>query len=76
MKDGIYLLEIEDKGKGLSPQLLKQSNRDWTGALGVGVRGMNERMRQLGGTLELFSSEGGTMVRAKMPGAASSVPSA
>jgi PAS domain S-box-containing protein len=76
MKDGIYILEIEDKGKGLSPRLLEQSDQDWTGALGVGVRGMNERMRQLGGTLELVSSAGGTTVRAKMPVAAPSVPSA
>ena len=76
MKDGMDILEIEDKGKGLSPQLLAQSGQDWTSALGVGVRGMNERMRQLGGTLELLSSEGGTTVRAKMPAAASSVPSA
>jgi PAS domain S-box-containing protein len=76
MKDGMDILEIEDHGKGLSPQLLAQSGQDWTSGLGVGVRGMNERMRQLGGTLELLSSEGGTTVRAKMPPAASSVPSA
>lgn len=66
-KDGTGILEIEDKGKGVSPQLLERAGQDWMGALGVGVRGMNERMRQLGGTLELISNEGGTTVRAKMP---------
>jgi PAS domain S-box-containing protein len=76
MKDGVYILEIEDQGKGLSPELRAQSGQDWTSALGVGVRGMNERMRQLGGTLELVSSERGTTVRAQMPGAAPSAPSA
>jgi signal transduction histidine kinase len=76
MKDGVYILEIEDQGKGLSPQLRAQSGQDWTSALGVGVRGMNERMRQLGGTLELVSSERGTTVRAQMPGATPSAPSA
>jgi PAS domain S-box-containing protein len=68
MKDGKSVLEIEDKGKGVPRHLLEQAGQDWMGALGVGVRGMSERMRQLGGTLELLSSnEGGTIVRAQMP---------
>jgi PAS domain S-box-containing protein len=76
MKDGKGVLEIEDKGKGVSRQVLEQAGQDWMGALGVGIRGMSERMRQLGGTLELLSSnEGGTIVRAQMPiAAAPSVP--
>jgi signal transduction histidine kinase len=37
------------------------------GALGVGVRGMNERMRQLKGKLEIISQECGTLVRATIP---------
>ena len=61
------VLEIEDKGKGMSPQLLEQSGQDWIGALGVGLRGMNERLRQLGGKLELSSSENGTTVVASVP---------
>jgi signal transduction histidine kinase len=66
--DGMGILEIEDHGRGVAPHLLEQSGQDWMGALGVGVRGMNERMRQLGGTLELVSSSGGgTIVRALMP---------
>jgi PAS domain S-box-containing protein len=75
-KDGMSILEIEDKGKGVSQQVLEQTGQDWMGALGVGVRGMHERLQQLGGTLELISNEGGTTVRAKMPTAASpSAPS-
>lgn len=66
--DGMGVLEIQDWGKGVSQQLLEQAGQDWMGGLGVGVRGMNERMRQLGGTLELVSSnQGGTIVRARMP---------
>jgi len=61
------VLEIEDKGKGMSPQLLEQSGQDWIGALGVGLRGMNERLRQLGGKLELSSTENGTTVVASVP---------
>jgi signal transduction histidine kinase len=37
------------------------------GALGVGLRGMSERMRQLGGSLELSSAQGGTTVPATVP---------
>lgn len=77
MKDGMGILEIEDEGKGPSPQLLEPSGRDWTGALGVGIRGMNERVRQLGGKLEFSSNENGTLVRATLPVEGShSVPSA
>ena len=67
MREEMAVLEIEDTGKGISPQLLEQSGQDWTGAPGVGMRGMNERMRQLGGRLELVSTESGTIVSAIVP---------
>src|SRR6202022_3350375 len=38
MKEGMGILEIEDRGKGIPSQLLEQSAEDWMGALGVGVR--------------------------------------
>jgi PAS domain S-box-containing protein len=66
-REGMSILEIEDKGKGMPNQLLEQSSQDWMGALGVGLRGMNERMRQLGGRLEVVSRTGGTTVRAMVP---------
>jgi signal transduction histidine kinase len=72
MREGMAVLEIEDRGKGISPQLLEQSGQDWMGAPGVGVRGMNERMRQLGGRLELVSKESGTTVRGIVPARESS----
>jgi two-component system, NarL family, sensor kinase len=72
MREGMAVLEIEDRGKGFSPQLLEQSGQDWMGAPGVGVRGMNERMRQLGGRLELVSKESGTTVRGIVPARESS----
>jgi PAS domain S-box-containing protein len=71
-KEGMCILEIEDKGKGIPQQLLEQSAQGWTGAPGVGVRGMNERMRQLGGTLELVARKNGAMVRAMVPATESS----
>jgi PAS domain S-box-containing protein len=64
---GTAWLEVEDMGKGIPPMLLEQSSEDWMGSLGVGLRGMNERMRQLGGKLEVYSTEGGTVVVASVP---------
>ena len=66
-QDGNGILEVRDRGKGLPPGLLEESDQDWMGQLGVGLRGMNERMRQLGGTLELASTKEGTTVRATVP---------
>ena len=60
-------LEVTDKGKGMPPAVLEQGGQDWMGSLGVGLRGMSERLRQLGGTLDLSSNESGTKVRATLP---------
>ncbi|HWF93224.1 MAG TPA: PAS domain S-box protein [Terriglobales bacterium] len=66
-KNDNCILEIEDKGKGINSAVLEQTGSDWMGAMGVGVRGMNERMRQLGGKLEIISKETGTRVVATVP---------
>jgi signal transduction histidine kinase len=67
VKDGMGVLEIQDNGRGIRPELLAEFCHEWMGGLGIGVRGMNERMRQLGGRLELASNEGGTTVTAMVP---------
>lgn len=67
VKDGMGIMEIEDQGKGISPELLAEHSQDWMGGLGIGVRGMNERMRQLGGRLELVSNPSGTTLTAIVP---------
>jgi len=67
MVDGIAVLQIKDQGKGIPSELLEESGEDWLGSLGVGLRGMHERMRQLGGKLEISSTEKGTVVRANVP---------
>ena len=61
------ILEVADTGKGLPAGTLEQSGRDWMGSLGVGLRGMSERLRQLGGTLDISSNGAGTRVRATVP---------
>lgn len=57
-------LEVEDRGKGISAE--KRAAMDSGGSLGVGIRGMRERLRQLGGTLEINSSDRGTVVVAQL----------
>jgi signal transduction histidine kinase len=67
MADAAVVLQIRDEGKGISPKLLEESGQDWLGSLGVGVRGMSERIRQLGGKLEVASTATGTTVTARVP---------
>lgn len=66
VEDQMVVLEVEDQGKGAPTEALKFSG-DSVGALGVGLRGMNERLQQVGGKLEVFSKETGTVVRATVP---------
>src|SRR6266568_320753 len=66
-ENGTAILEIEDHGNGLPPSML---NGDRTGlpiTPGVGLRGMDERMRQLGGRVELCAGKKGAIVRAIVP---------
>ena len=61
------ILEVGDRGRGLPAEILEQGSQDWMGSLGVGLRGMSERLRQIGGALNIAPSEGGTKVRATVP---------
>jgi signal transduction histidine kinase len=58
-------VEIEDAGKGIP--LEKESMFASSGHTGVGLRGMRERLRQLGGTLQIKSNGHGTQVTAILP---------
>lgn len=62
-------LEVSDHGTGVpaGSGLLIEPGRDWTGAQGVGLRGMRERLVQLGGKLEMNSGKSGTHLRATVP---------
>ena len=61
------LLQIVDEGSGTQAKNGEDQAQDWKGVFGVGLRGMSERVRQLGGTLELSSVRGGTTVTAAVP---------
>lgn len=63
--DDQVAVEIEDKGRGIPAE--KQEEMATTGTPGVGVRGMRERIRQLGGTLDIQSGHKGTLVKLQLP---------
>jgi PAS domain S-box-containing protein len=62
--DGRLSLQIRDTGKGMSPTKAIALK---TGASGVGLRGMRERLAQVGGDLTLQSDGNGTLVTAILP---------
>jgi signal transduction histidine kinase len=70
--DGHVRIEVEDKGKGIPSQKRSEIISSPSGVPGVGIRGMRERLRQLGGTLEIHSNgEGkGTLITAYLPATA------
>jgi len=59
-------LEISDNGKGMPPELLASLSGPG-GQVGVGIRGMRERARQLGGRLRIRSNDSGTTVMVVLP---------
>ncbi len=67
IKEGTGILEIEDNGMGIPSQFLEQFTEEWMSAPGIGLRGMKERMQQLGGSLGLVSAKSGTTVCAIVP---------
>lgn len=60
-------VEVEDFGHGIQP-LKSTTVQSSVGSLGVGIQGMKERMRQLGGSLEITSGpHRGVLVAARIP---------
>jgi signal transduction histidine kinase len=62
----VVVLEVKDNGVGIPADKLARFNRNGTG-MGVGLTGMRERVRDLGGRFELNSAPGGTLVRISVP---------
>jgi len=59
-------LEVSDQGSGI-PKAALDSRKAGPRRAGIGISGMRERMKDLGGTLEIDSSASGTTVRAIIP---------
>jgi PAS domain S-box-containing protein len=66
-EDGHVTLEVKDAGKGIPTEKLDDFHKGMPGKLGVGLRGMKERIRQCGGKLEVSSNHQGTTVRVTIP---------
>jgi signal transduction histidine kinase len=65
MGPGTTLLSIRDSGKGIPEDVLLRWKE--TGAAGVGLTGMRERVEELGGKLEISSSGQGTTLTVLLP---------
>jgi signal transduction histidine kinase len=63
---GKVTLEISDKGSGIS-RTLQRLNGKLSFVFGVGIPSMQERVKLIGGRLDIESSSSGTMVRVTMP---------
>jgi signal transduction histidine kinase len=62
----VVVIEVQDSGSGISAQKLVELQ---SGGSGVGIRGMRERVRQLGGELNIDSDGSGTRVSVTIPAA-------
>src|ERR1700685_4221587 len=63
--EGGTTLSIRDYGKGIAPQKLARMNHG--SDVGVGIAGMRERLKELGGSLEIRSDGRGTVLTASIP---------
>jgi signal transduction histidine kinase len=59
------VVEVSDEGQGIPNGVLDHTSQ--TKTVGIGITGMRERVRQLGGHLEIKTSPRGTNVRARIP---------
>ncbi len=59
-------LKVKDNGSGIAPDRLRRL-REGGAEVGIGLAGMRERVRDLGGHLDLTSDASGTTVTAVMP---------
>jgi signal transduction histidine kinase len=63
-------VEILDKGRGMPAGRLAEVRAQ---RAGVGITGMRERVRHLGGVMDIHSGDGGTKISVVLPVSASAV---
>jgi signal transduction histidine kinase len=64
-RDNQLTVQVRDEGKGMPAEV--HHNGSGTKKPGMGLSGMRERVRELGGKLQIHSSEQGTTVVADLP---------
>ncbi len=65
-QEGLVTLEVKDNGRGMAVNPASIPSMA-IGQLGVGIMGMQERLQQLGGRLEIETGRHGTLLRALIP---------
>jgi signal transduction histidine kinase len=66
IEDSVALLIIRDFGQGIPSDVLEQFTQSGTN-VGVGLAGIRERVRELGGSFEIQSNRRGTVLQASIP---------
>jgi PAS domain S-box-containing protein len=64
-ENGEITVEVRDRGKGMPANM--HQGLSMRSRIGVGIQGMRERVRELGGRLEITSDKRGTTVTAVVP---------
>ena len=59
-------LDVQDYGQGIPDEVLRQMNQG-AGKTGVGIAGMRERVRELGGYMAITSGSHGTLLSVLLP---------
>jgi signal transduction histidine kinase len=65
----LLVLRVKDYGNGIPKELLETFRTKGTG-FGIGLSGMRERVRELGGQLNIHSNSSGTLISVTLPLAA------
>ena len=65
IKETKLMLAIQDHGVGMTREMLEQFRT--SGIVGVGLAGIRERVRELGGTFDVESNSNGTLLRVTIP---------
>jgi signal transduction histidine kinase len=65
-KSDKILVTVSDNGQGIPVGVLNHSSH--TNSVGIGITGMRERVKQLGGLLEIDTGHHGTVIKATIPG--------
>ena len=63
LKESSLLLTVRDDGKGVAQQIAQLR----PGSIGIGIGGMRERARELGGELRMINANPGTIVEVLIP---------
>lgn len=73
LTDREVVMRVRDYGKGMGEPILDKLQNN-SGDLGLGISGMKERLRELGGQLEIHSGPDGTEIEAILPAGETAAP--